>query len=1090
MIATSFAVLALVAQPLVALNVPSAFALGGNVSVCAAGCDSTTIQGGIDMANAGDTVTVSAGTYNEDISITKNIILSGAGSSTTTLNGQGTVDYAINITGGAAGGTSISGFHIVAAVGKVGLKVDKTGIDQFGVTNNIFSGGRQLVYVGGTTNSTFTGNTFNVAGNTVASVYEAGEPSNGTGAVNPTANTWSGNTFVGSTTQLAFGSEASNSAFTNNNLTGLNVSIKDKIVEYSGTNNTGSGNTFNSAQPAISVYDDGTNYKGTFATVDKALSKVTDGDMIALESDITTTKQITLDKDNVTFDGQGHTITPTFTKTSGSNNAALGIINASNVHVRQLTIDGAHGTQLHGINVYGSNVPELWRVNINNSDRYALVIGNNSWVQGIDLHTSNNARNSVTTDNWTAAGAVNIDANSTFQDAGMNEHSESNSFTKNGLTKPLPALYIDSGVNGVVTDTNNQYVEVDNYWAQGDRAYFWKVQAPTTPSVISPLDGTYITSSALDRVEWGVSADGLSTPANQMKYEYRLYMVDPVANPGATIRYQRDFIGQTFNPAQNTPQGTYWWRVRACNPIGLCSGWTAAQKFTVDNTAPSVPTITAPGSRTWHRNAPILNSWTPVTDTSGISHYQIAYNYDDGHSFGGSTCPGLTMTGYSGFIGCRNLAGTSRNHSPALGEEGGVTIWVRAFDAAGNASPWSRSVHYYYDHTAPQTNIVAPTGIVGNAFTVSGDASDNEALNRVYVQLNKREGGRFGGTTINLITNPFSLTNHWSHTFDANALGLADGDYRAHVSVTDMAGNSSTAGWTDYFTIDTTSPLAPTATFALNADGTQAVTLNAETGASVYYTIDGSIPTIGSTPYNSTFDIAPVVAPATPLTIKAIAVDAAGNVSPVYTVAGPSITNQASQTATTSSITLVWTTGTPATSRVVYDTVPHATLGSDANYGYAFSTVEDTTKTTSHSVTITGLTPGTTYYFRVVSHGSPTTVSPEITSLTLNEQLTRQNGTPTFQVNTPRGDGIVAVAQNGDGAVLGTETGADNNAQNDPDTNTTSDKDVKGAEDVKGDDATSPLGVAWYWWVLALAAVATGIWWLIAARKRRKDEDK
>jgi len=87
MIATSFAVLALVAQPLVALNVPSAFALGGNVSVCAAGCNSTTIQGGIDMANAGDTVTASAGTYNEDISITRNIILSGAGSSTTTLNG-------------------------------------------------------------------------------------------------------------------------------------------------------------------------------------------------------------------------------------------------------------------------------------------------------------------------------------------------------------------------------------------------------------------------------------------------------------------------------------------------------------------------------------------------------------------------------------------------------------------------------------------------------------------------------------------------------------------------------------------------------------------------------------------------------------------------------------------------------------------------------------------------------------------------------------------------------------------------------------------------------------------------------------------
>ena len=80
-------------------------------------------------------------------------------------------------------------------------------------------------------------------------------------------------------------------------------------------------------------------------------------------------------------------------------------------------------------------------------------------------------------------------------------------------------------------------------------------------------------------------------------------------------------------------------------------------------------------------------------------------------------------------------------------------------------------------------------------------------------------------------------------------------------------------------------------------------------------------------------------------------------------------------TTTETSTTITWTTSYLSTSQVIYDTVPgqfNLSAG-PPNYGYASSTIGDDTgleKVTSHSVTITGLTPETTYYYRCVSHGS------------------------------------------------------------------------------------------------------------------------
>ncbi|MBI5405906.1 fibronectin type III domain-containing protein [Candidatus Kaiserbacteria bacterium] len=78
--------------------------------------------------------------------------------------------------------------------------------------------------------------------------------------------------------------------------------------------------------------------------------------------------------------------------------------------------------------------------------------------------------------------------------------------------------------------------------------------------------------------------------------------------------------------------------------------------------------------------------------------------------------------------------------------------------------------------------------------------------------------------------------------------------------------------------------------------------------------------------------------------------------------------------------TITWETNLLSTSQVVYGPVsggPYALVLIPPNFGYPFATPEDTTKVTNHSFLLTGLTPGETYVYRVISRASPPTISVE-----------------------------------------------------------------------------------------------------------------
>ena len=109
----------------------------------------------------------------------------------------------------------------------------------------------------------------------------------------------------------------------------------------------------------------------------------------------------------------------------------------------------------------------------------------------------------------------------------------------------------------------------------------------------------------------------------------------------------------------------------------------------------------------------------------------------------------------------------------------------------------------------------------------------------------------------------------------------------------------------------------------------------------------------------------------------------------------------------TTSVTIVWDTSYRSTSRGVFGTASGVfDFSSPPNYGYPFSTAELNTPASSdgvfsHSVIISGLTSGTTYYFRAISHASPATLSFEHSFSTL--------GFPTGNLNSEQSGQIAGL---------------------------------------------------------------------------------
>ena len=522
-------------------------------------------------------------------------------------------------------------------------------------------------------------------------------------------------------------------------------------------------------------------------------------------------------------------------------------------------------------------------------------------------------------------------------------------------------------------------------------------------------------------------------------------------------------------------------------------------KATFDNTAPADPTLVSPSNNAVVKGASITQSWS---DTSGdVDHYIY-------ESYNNSTATSLRFHG--------TYSATSKTATNVAD----TAYWwrVKAVDAAGNESGWSPLRKLTVDNTAPDVAITSPGSgstlsfVNDGTVAVRGTVTDANP-HHYYLHISGPGGYSSGPGTVN---DTSSFTNQ--SLFSWNLSGLQSGTYTIDLEARDAAGGTSSSGNKDAGSVDTktvivdnTTPDAPSTNLpAGDYTGTQSVELSSSDGlsglASIYYTTDGSDPTTSAARVSYPLDNSAPISVSSDETINAVAYDNAGNASTVssftYGIA-PVISGEGSIGVTTNSITLVWTTNEPATSRVIYDTSSRATLGSSIDsgtgletYGYQFTTPEtDTsTKVTSHSVTITGLTPGTTYYFRTVSHGSPESVSTELSSIT---QVASTSGsssssiptfviTPILTVGTTAGT-VVNSVPNAGGAVLGATTNTPNTS-NDNNGSGSNGGNVKGESTTKNNDNKSNsnfLALGW-WWLPVLVILAL----IIGGLLRKADSTK
>ena len=149
--------------------------------------------------------------------------------------------------------------------------------------------------------------------------------------------------------------------------------------------------------------DDG--QQNTYTTLQAAIDNAKAGDTIQLLSDLTVDTSvanndaaITIAKNNLTIDGQDHTLTVDSNNTNGN---AIGINGASGVTIQNLTVTRPGGGQTkHGINVYKSTGVTLHNVNLNNMGGFGLLV-NASEVTATGTFTlSGNGWNDVINVGW------------------------------------------------------------------------------------------------------------------------------------------------------------------------------------------------------------------------------------------------------------------------------------------------------------------------------------------------------------------------------------------------------------------------------------------------------------------------------------------------------------------------------------------------------------------------------------------------------------------------------------------------------------------------------------------------------------------
>jgi hypothetical protein len=219
----------------------------------------------------------------------------------------------------------------------------------------------------------------------------------------------------------------------------------------------------------------------------------------------------------------------------------------------------------------------------------------------------------------------------------------------------------------------------------------WKVtidtHAPAAPVHLSPASGTVGTTANLTLIDWSDVTD----PSGPVTYSYESSHSSAVNADGSFVSpvYQSAALTDSQIPTPGTPEGTYYWHVRACDTASNCSSWTDPWQVIVDDTAPVV-TINSFG-----QTNNVIQPDVTATDAHGPLTY--LWTPDD---------PGVTVSNVNAL-----------NPTFTVTTDGTYTFTLTATDAAGN----SASASFTFTYTSPPVpQTVPPTPTFTNTTTTTG----------------------------------------------------------------------------------------------------------------------------------------------------------------------------------------------------------------------------------------------------------------------------------------------------------------------------------------------------------------------------------
>jgi hypothetical protein len=534
-----------------------------------------------------------------------------------------------------------------------------------------------------------------------------------------------------------------------------------------------------------------------------------------------TIKQAVQDSDTV----NGHTI-----EVKGS----ITVIENTNVN-KDLTIRGVSGatistsgtTQLFTITANGVTIENFAFVKTENANAQIFIgvqaddvtIQNNTFTGQFVLPTTGATSRAIVT----SSGADNL-----LITGNSFSHLRQPAYLNNGSSGVISNNYV-TNTRGWVVEKNSNFTFTGNTW--GDNQDNTKrldiaVIAGSTPE-ITPNNYTCVLSEIIANNNGAVVEDqypgtcpdttmpemALISPTNGsiISGTYR-FVVEASDESGITkilfnlngTQYGSQLVkgdGDTWYVDIDTttiPDGLHHVVLRVTDGAGNTKYWNNRKdihSFTIDNTGPVAPEIVFPNPEQNFTTTPILNDWTDVTDPSGISHYRIEYQYDDGHTFANAPYREVTVS--------------QRDHYPTLPEQGGVKIRVQAFDNQGNEGVWSDWRHYYYDATAPATPTI--TGFI-NPDLVCGALTTQSSITVDWTDVVDNESGLLTYEYFIDYPLPGGGRGEWTTSLLASQRSgeLNEGVHHIKVRAKDKAGNVSP--WSNIcdITLDTTAPAAPT----------------------------------------------------------------------------------------------------------------------------------------------------------------------------------------------------------------------------------------------------------------------------------------